>query len=171
MRKVILGVAVSLDGFIEGPKGEYYWCPPPSQKEMDDFMSKIDSIFFGRKSFELMGPSAFSEKELFVFSNSLQKADGENVHLVTGNIISQVKEIKNKPGKDIWLYGGASLTTTFINEELVDEMWLGIVPIILGKGKPLFSDIRQRTHFNLKEAIPRDGYLSLILSNENKQNK
>lgn len=171
MKKVILGVAVSLDGFIEGPQGEYDWCPPPSQKEMDDFMGKIDTIFVGRKSFELMGPLAFPEKELFVFSNSLQKADGKNVHLVTGNIIPQVKEIKNKSGKDIWLYGGASLATTLINEGLVDEMWLGMVPVILGKGKPLFSDIRQRTYFNLDSAIPREGYLSLILSYQNKQSR
>ncbi len=171
MRKVILGAAVSLDGFIEGPNGEYDWCPPPSQKEMDDFMGKIDSIFFGRKSFELIGASAFPGKELFVFSNSLQKADGKNVHLLSGDIVSQVREIKHKLGKDIWLYGGASLATTFINEGLVDEMWLGMVPIILGKGKPLFSDIRQRTYFNPKEAIPRDGYLSLILSYVTKQIK
>jgi dihydrofolate reductase len=171
MRKVILGVAVSLDGFIEGPNGEYDWCPPPSKKEMDDFMGKIDSIFFGRKSFELIGASAFPDKALFVFSNSLKKVDGKNVHLLSGDIVSQVKEIKNKPGKDIWLYGGASLTTTFINEGLIDEMWLGMVPIILGKGKPLFYDIRQRTYFNLDVAIPREGYLSLILSYQNTQTK
>jgi dihydrofolate reductase len=171
MRKVILGVAVSLDGFIEGPNGEYDWCPPPSQKEMDDFMGMIDSIFFGRKSFELVGPSAFPKKELYVFSNSLKEVPEKNVHLVNGDIAAQVKEIKSKPGKDIWLYGGASLTTTFINEGLIDEMWLGLVPIILGNGKPLFTDIKQRTHFKLKEAVRRDGYLSLILSYENKQNK
>jgi dihydrofolate reductase len=171
MRKVILGVAVSLDGFIEGPNGEYDWCPPPSQKEMDDFMNSIDSIFFGRKSFELVGPAAFPGKELYVFSNSLKEVPEKNVYLVNGDIAAQVKEIKSKQGKDIWLYGGASLTTTFINEGLIDEMWLGMVPILLGKGKPLFSDIKQRTHFKLKEAIPRDGYLSLNLSYENKQNK
>jgi dihydrofolate reductase len=168
MRKVILGVAVSLDGFIEGPEGEYDWCPPPSQREMDDFMNRIDSIFFGRKSFELVGAMAFPEKEVFVFSSSLKEVRGKNIHLISGDIAVQVHEIKNKPGKDIWLYGGASLTTTFINEGWVDEMWLGLVPIILGNGKPLFVDIKQRTHFKLKEAIPRDGYLSLILSHENK---
>lgn len=104
-------------------------------------------------------------------ANMTGAPDGKNVHLLSGDIVSQVREIKNKLGKDIWLYGGAALTTTFINEGLVDEMWLGMVPIILGKGKPLFSDIRQRTYFNLKEAIPRDGYLSLILSYVTKQIK
>jgi dihydrofolate reductase len=161
MKKVILGVAVSLDGSMEGPNSEYDWCPTPSKKEMDDFMGNIDSIFFGRKSFDLVGPSAFPGKELYVFSNSLEEVDG---NLVSGNIASHVKEIKNKPVKDIWLYGGASLTTTFINEGLIDRMWFGIVPTLLGEGKPLFSGIKQRTH----EATSKDGCLSLSLGYENK---
>ena len=64
------------------------------------------------------------------------------------NIFEEVNKLKNKPGKDIWLYGGASLITTFINLGLVDEFRLSIHPVILGEGKPLFIDIKQR--LNLK---------------------
>ena len=71
---------MSLDGFIEGPNGEYDWCPPPSKTEMDDFMDKIDVILMGRKSFELMGPNAFPGKKVYVFSNTLKKAEGENTY-------------------------------------------------------------------------------------------
>jgi len=146
MRKVILSVAVSLDGMIEGPNGEYDLCPPPSRKEMSDFLNKVDAIFLGRKSFELIGKSMFPKKEHYVFSTTLKK----------------------QPGKDIWLYGGAKLVTFFLNEKLVDEMWLGVVPIILGKGKPLFSNINQRTHFKLVEATPNEGYLPLYYKHEPK---
>jgi dihydrofolate reductase len=161
MKKVILGVALSLDGFIEGPTGEYDWCPPPSDEEMGTFMNSVDSIFFGRKSFELMGPTAFPDKKCYVFSNSLKTIKGKNVELVSGDVISKVKAIKNGTGKNIWLFGGASLTTTFINEGLVDELWLGVVPIVLGAGKPLFENIQQRTYFELIDSVTKNGYLSV----------
>jgi dihydrofolate reductase len=164
MKKVILGVAISLDGYIEGPNGEYDWCPPPSTKEMSAFMDGIDSIFFGRKSFELVGPSSFPDKKCYVFSNSLQSIKGKNVELVGGDVVSKVKNIKSTSGKNIWLFGGASLTTTFINEGLVDELWLGVVPIVLGAGKPLFQNINQRTHFKLTDSVTKNGYLSVRYS-------
>lgn len=59
--------------------------------------------------------------------------------------------MRNQPGKDIWLYGGASLTTSFINLGLVDNYLLAIYPIILGAGKPLFSEIKDRTHLTLNK--------------------
>ncbi len=166
MRKVILSVAISLDGFIEGRNGEYDWCPPPSQKEMNEFLDTIDAIFVGRKSFELLGPSSFPGKKLYVFSNSLKAINGKNVHLINGDSLSKVKDLKNQEGKDIWLFGGANLTTTFMNEGLVDEMWLGMVPVVLGAGKPLFQDIKQRNHFKLTEVTNRRTYLSLVLQSE-----
>jgi len=166
MRKVILSVAVSLDGMIEGPNGEYDWCPPPSKKEMSDFLNKIDAIFLGRKSFELTGKSMFPKKEHYVFSTTLTKAVG--FQLINHDAKKQVMEIKKQPGKDIWLFGGAKLATFFLNEKLVDEMWLGVVPVVLGKGKLLFSDINQRTHFKLVEAVPKEGYVSLYYKYEPK---
>ena len=164
MRKVILGVAVSLDGFIEGPGGEYDWCPPPSKTEMEAFLGKVDVIFMGRKSYEMMGGAAFPGKLSYVFSNSLKKV--KDAIIISGDIVNAVKEIKNQEGKDIWLFGGASLTTTFLNEGLVDEMWLGIVPVVLGGGKPLFQNIHQRTYFKFTEAVEKTGYLSVGLKYE-----
>jgi len=166
MRKIILGVAVSLDGFIEGPHGEYDWCPPPSKTEMDDFMDKIDAILMGRKSFEMMGANPFPGKQVYVFSNSLKEVKGERTAIVQGDIVSIMKDLKAQPGKDIWLFGGASLTTTFLNEQLIDEMWLGLVPMVLGAGKPLFQNINQRKHFRVKEVQEKKGYVSLTLQYE-----
>jgi dihydrofolate reductase len=64
--------------------------------------------------------------------------------LLSGNIADRVNEIRSKPGKDIWLYGGAELTTAFINGFLVGELWLAIHPMLLGAGRPLFQNILGR---------------------------
>ena len=159
MRKIILNVAISLDGMIEGQDGEYDWCPPPSKIEMREFLDKIDAIFIGRKSFELIGKSMFPKKELFVFSSTLAK--GLGFQLINHDVKQKVMDIKRLPGKDIWLFGGANMVTFFLNEKLIDELWLAVVPVILGKGTPLFSNIIQRTHFTHADATPKEGYVSL----------
>lgn len=129
---------MSLDGYIEGPNGEYDWCPPPNQQEMDEFMASIDTIFMGRKSFEMTGPSPFPGKEIVVFSNTISH---KKVIVLGGDIVSAVKKLKQQSGKNIWLFGGASLTTSLLNAGLIDEIGLAIVPIVLGSGKPLFQNI------------------------------
>ena len=163
MRKIILSVAVSLDGFIEGPNGEYDWCPPPSKKEMDEFVAGIDVVFMGRKSYEMAGSFILADKVTYVFSNTLKSVKGKNVKLLGGDVIKEVHSIRNEQGKNIWLWGGASLTTLLMNEGLVDEMWLGIAPVVLGNGKPLFQHIRQRHYFDLVSTAGSNGYVSAVL--------
>src|SRR5690242_7966427 len=154
MRKVILQVAVSLDGFIEGPNGEYDWCFTDQDYGMKDFMKRIDAIFYGRKCYEMMmgydhgGSNPYAKMKHYVFSNSLKKPY-EGTELISGDFISKVKNLQNQPGKDIWLFGGADITTTFMNENLVDEMSLAVHPILLGAGKLLFNNIAGRKHFEL----------------------
>jgi dihydrofolate reductase len=163
MRKIILSVAVSLDGFIEGPNGEYDWCPPPTEDGMREFLESIDVIFMGRKSYELAGTSMFPDQKSYVFSNTLKEVKGA-VGIIGSDWLEKVNEIKNQDGKNIWLFGGASLTTDFINHQLVDEMWLGLVPVILGAGKPLFQNINQRQIFIAEKASASNGYFSLTLT-------
>jgi dihydrofolate reductase len=154
MRKIILGLAISLDGFIEGPNGEYDWCFTDQDYGMGDFMKRVDAIFYGRKSYEVMlaaesgGVNPFSNMKSYVFSNS-RSIPYEGTQLISGNLIEEVNAIKQLPGKDIWLFGGANLTTFFLNEGLVDEMSLAIHPILLGVGKPLFQNIEGRKKFHL----------------------
>ena len=163
MKKIILSVAVSLDGFIEGPNGEYDWCPPPSANEMALFLDRIDTIFMGRKSYEMAGASMFADKTCYVFSSTLKSATEKNVKIIRTDVATKVEEIKREEGKDIWLYGGAQLTTSFINHRLVDEMWLAVVPIILGKGKLLFQNISERQKFSISKAFNSSGYVTLQL--------
>lgn len=148
MRKVILGLAVSLDGFIEGPNGEYDWCFTDQDYGLKDFFKQVDAVFIGRKSFEMAGTGMFPKAVCYVFSNTLEKAK-KGVHLVKGDIVTQVQQIKKEKGKDIWLFGGASLTTSLLNSGLIDMLWLSVHPILLGKGKPLFQDIDKRIRLRL----------------------
>jgi dihydrofolate reductase len=151
MRKVILNLAVSLDGFIEGPNGEFDWCMADQDYGLMDFMNRIDSIFIVRKSYELilqMGENPYPDKLKYVFSRTLKNVGG-NTKLISQNIEEEVKNIIDQDGKDIWLYGGANLVTSFLNTGLVDEIQLAVHPILLSKGKSLFKDIKERKYFKL----------------------
>lgn len=156
MRKVILGVAVSLDGYIEGPKGEYDWCFTDQDYGMSDFFKRIDTIVMGRKSYELAssmgGSSPWKGITTYVYSNTLKSIEAKDTRLVSGDLVEETKKLKNTTGKDIWLFGGAQLTTLFINERLVDELWLAVHPILLGAGKPLFHGILGRINLKVLES-------------------
>jgi len=154
MRKVILNLAVSLDGFIEGPNGEFDWCFTDQDYGMKAFFSRIDTIFMGRKSYELvktMGDDLYKDKKIFVFSGTLKEV-APNEELIAKDLGKKIKQIKHSAGKDIWLFGGASLISSFINLQLIDEFMLAVHPIILGGGKPLFTNIKDRILLNLQDA-------------------
>jgi dihydrofolate reductase len=166
MRKVILGVAVSLDGLIEGPNGEYDWCLMDQDYGMTAFLKRIDTKFIGRKTYEMAqgieGNGGLPPLKDYVFSTTLDSVKKGNV-LIRDNIKEQVEKIKQESGKDIWLFGGASLTTTLMNLGLVDELWLAVHPIILGAGKPLFNDIKGRVKLKLLDTKTYDtGLVSVV---------
>jgi dihydrofolate reductase len=156
MRKLILQLAVSLDGYIEGPSGEFDWCFTDQDYGMSEFFKRIDSLFIGRKSYELMmtmgdaAPADFPKLTEYIFSTTLNEVKPGAI-LIKGDIESEVRRIKNEPGKDIWLFGGANLTASLLNAGLVDEMSLAVHPIILGSGKLLFSNINNRISLTLTD--------------------
>lgn len=159
-RKIILDLAVTLDGFIEGENGEIDWCIMDPDMGFSDFLNQIDVILYGRKSYDLWGqykPEDDAEKEMwelihskekYVFSRT-QKGTENKAVFINENIIEEVTKLRNTPGKDIWLYGGASLITTFIDLELVDEFRLSVHPVCLGEGKPLFVNLKKRLDLKL----------------------
>ncbi|WP_020599294.1 dihydrofolate reductase family protein [Spirosoma panaciterrae] len=154
-RNVVLCVAVSLDGYIEGPNGEYDWCFTDQDYGMTEFLARIDSIFIGRKSYELMtNPNeaaseySFPQFKKYVFSTTLKNV-GEGAELVSGDVKAQVDRLKSQPGNDFWLFGGADLTRSFMEEGLIDELFLAVHPILLGGGKPLFAGLKERVSLKL----------------------
>ncbi|MFG6149344.1 dihydrofolate reductase family protein [Halobacillus sp. B23F22_1] len=161
-RRVLLDLAVTLDGFVEGENGEVDWCIMDPEMEFTNFLNEIDTILYGRKSYDLWGEYQAEEgseserelweliqsKEKYVFSRT-QKGSQNKAIYINDNIFEEVNKLKNRPGKDIWLYGGASLITTFVNLGLVDEFRLSVHPVVLGEGRPLFVDIKKRINLKL----------------------
>ena len=156
MRKIVLQLAVSLDGYIEGTNGEFDWCFTNQDYGMSSFFKRIDSVFYGRKSYELVlsmeseAPPGFPKLKEYVFSNTLDKVR-EQATLIKGDIKTEVEKIKKQKGKDIWLFGGADLISSLMNLQLVDEISLAVHPVVLGGGKPLFNDIKERTWLTLTD--------------------
>lgn len=87
------------------------------------------------------------DKKNYVFSRTLKSV--KNATLISEDAVDEVKKIKRESGKDIHLFGGASLITTFVNADLIDEYQLAVHPILLGAGKPLFIDIKERKNLKL----------------------
>jgi len=176
MKKVILDLAVTLDGFIEGPNGETDWCIMDDDMDFDGFLSSIDIIFYGRVSYDMWGNYQPDEnaspdekslwkkvhaKDKYVFSSQNKKDD--NATFINSDISNKVAEIKKQSGKDIWLYGGASLIKTFIQLNLIDIYRISVHPIALGTGKPLFEDLKNRIELKLlKTNIFKSGVVQLI---------
>lgn len=148
MRKVILNLAVSLDGYIEGPQGEYDWCFADQDYGMTDFFEAIDIIFMGRKSYELIAGNgdihAFPQ-EKYVFSNTLDPDMNPAVNIIRKEDFKErVKEIIEQEGGHIWLFGGADTIASFLDEGLIHEFLLSIHPILLGGGRRLFGHFDNR---------------------------
>jgi dihydrofolate reductase len=165
MKKIILSLATSFDGYIEGPNGEIDWLSFDEETgtALSAFLAEIDTVLYGRISYEAWGNyqppanSAEFEKHFYsklhqmrkyIFTSSNKTFDG-NVSVVNSEIEKVVHELKQKDGKNIWLYGGASLINTFMNLNLIDEYSVAVSPIILGAGKPLFSNINHRVNLKL----------------------
>lgn len=152
MRKVILNVAVSLDGYIAGPNGEYDWCYTDQDYGMKEFFKRIDALFMGRKSYETTGGSQFLPKiNQYVFSRTLESAE-DGIVLISDNWQIEVEKIKNEKGKDIWFFGGADLAESFFKAGLIDEMLLAVHPLLLGRGKSLFPHMDARMKYTLKDS-------------------
>jgi len=180
MKKIILDLAVTLDGFIEGPNGEIDWCIMDDDMGFDGFLENIDTIFYGRVSYDLWGNYQPGEdageeeiqfwkkihaKKKVVFSNHERK---DHNAVFTNNIEKTAHEIKLQGGKDIWLYGGAGLIRTFIQLNLIDVYRISVHPVALGNGKPLFEELKERLHLKLiKTNIFRSGVVQLIYKPEN----
>ncbi len=154
MRKVILSLAVSLDGYIAKPNGDAEWLKKIHNPEKLDygfskFYETIDITIMGNSTYkEILGFNIpFQDKENFVISRT-DNPDTEFVHFTT-DISSLVRNLKSKNGKDIWLIGGGQINTEFLNKGLIDELLIRIVPIVIGEGLTLFANKPDEKIFEL----------------------
>jgi dihydrofolate reductase len=155
MRKIKLNLAVSLDGFIAGPNGEYDWCLTDADYGMTAFINSVDATLMGRKTYELIlefGPP-YPTLTNYVFSRTISTSEFNNVVFVNEDISTFVKTLRTAPGKDIWLYGGGEIIDELMNSNCIDEFVLSVHPLLLGNGIPLFKEHDHRTQLKLKDVI------------------
>lgn len=145
MRKIILGLAMSFDGYIARENGGVDWLKmedlSEAADEMREFFASIDTVLTGRKTYEKgleLGMDGYDGLMNYVFTRTPRESNKDNVQFVFEDVKKFVERLKLQQGKDICLTGGGSLAKTFFVENLIDEIIIGVQPTILGKGIPLF---------------------------------
>lgn len=160
MRPLVLNLAVTLDGYIEGLNGEIDWCLTDQDYGMTAFLERCDALLMGRKSYEALlsyDANAWPAKERYVFSRTLNGLNGAG-RLFQGDLVAEVQRLKQAPGKAIWLFGGADVLAQCMHAGLVDELVLSIHPVLLGDGVPLYPHI-PRTSLHLLDNVTYDSGL------------
>ena len=171
MRQVILQIDITLDGFIAGPDGELNWVKADEEMNQDAnaLLRTVDTVLLGRRAYQLFAQywpfadtnASSTESQIarqlnqatkVVFSKTLGTVawgQWNNARLVNGNVDEAVLTMKRQPGKNLVLYTGADIVSTFIQLGLVDDYRLRIHPVVLGSGKPLFKEIQARVPLTL----------------------
>jgi len=153
-RKVILGLGISLDGYIARPDGSVDFLFMPKDYSMGEFFKTIDTAVLGRKTYDdglKMGGSFTGKTKYYVFSRTLPPGMRNGAMITNDSPGSLIAEIRRSPGKHIWLMGGGELIREFLKEDLVDELYIGVVPTLIGEGIPLFPSGYPQREFDLIE--------------------
>ena len=159
-RKVILGFGLSLDGYIARRNGalDFLTIDREGEALMAEFFSKIDTTIMGRKTAaateEMRKRGEIPEMpgmSTYVFSRRWKPGKRDGFEVVRGSLSAFVKKLKSRHGKDIYLGGGGELCRSFLQEDLVDELFIGITPLLLGDGIPAFPPKFPQRNFKLTE--------------------
>ncbi len=153
-RKVILGLGISLDGYIARPDGSVDFLFMPKDYSMGEFFKTIDTAVLGRKTYDdglKMGGSFTGKTKYYVFSRTLPPGMRNGAMVTNDAPGAVIAEIRKTPGKNIWLMGGGELIREFLKEDLVDELYIGVIPTLIGEGIPLFPSGYPQREFDLIE--------------------
>jgi dihydrofolate reductase len=178
MRKAIAVMQTTLDGYIEGPNGELDWAMEDDEEtwqDMFEFLDTVDACVLGRVMYpgyeqfwravlqNPQGPLPFTnaaakEGEIeyakwadrtphYVVSKTLDRVDWKTTHIVRD--LNEIRKLKEQPGKNIYVVGGATLVGSMMNAGLLDEVWTNVNPLIVGGGKAMFKDVHERRELKL----------------------
>ena len=143
MRQVILFIATSLDGFIARPDGGIDWLFTDRDYGYAAFYEGVDAVILGRKTYEQVltfGEFPYSGKECYVFTRTPVKGRDDRVVFVDQDPAVLIGRLRERPGRNIWLVGGAALAREFAVRDLIDEYIISVHPLILGSGIPLCKE-------------------------------
>lgn len=175
MRRLVLFMHTSLDGFVAGPNGEMDWIIV--DEEMFDYAGKrtneADTALYGRVTYEMMEsywPTAaeqpgatkhdiehsgwYNKVTKVILSRTMKGANLPNTKIISDNVSNEIIQLKQAPGQDILIFGSPSAVHSLMTENLIDDYWLFINPILLAQGIPLFKGIKDKTKLKLMETIP-----------------
>ncbi len=171
MRKLVVFMHVSLDGFVAGPNGEMDWI------NVDDAIfdyagqrtDNADTALYGRVTYEMMQgywPTAgrhpgatrhdiqhaewYNSVEKIVLSRSMEGQQPDKTRIISDRVAEQISEIKQQPGRDILIFGSPTAVHSLVKERLVDDFWLLVNPVVLGHGIPMFKDTGDRLRLQLE---------------------
>lgn len=155
MRSIVLGLGISLDGYIARLDGSVDFLFMPKDYSMAEFFTRIDTAIMGRKTLDVvlkMGSGgSYGNMATYVFSHSQPPGTRDKLTFVNEPLERFVARLRKQKGKDIWLMGGGELAREFLKVDLVDELYLGVVPVLLGEGIPLFPSGFPQRDFTLLE--------------------
>ncbi|QIK70778.1 dihydrofolate reductase [Erysipelothrix sp. HDW6C] len=169
-RKLILYIATSLDGMIADSEGNIDWLTDAltiteADDSYDTFYKSVDTVIMGSTTFkqvtEVLSPEHYPYEAVHSYVFTSQPAiDSDSIKFVNGDIVAFIETLKKQDGKDIWLVGGASLVTPLVNANLIDTYMITLIPTILGKGIPLFDNIKHRHNVKIQESRLINGMLA-----------
>ena len=172
MKKIIVSMHTSLDGFVAGPNGEMNWIK--FDEELFDFVGTLtndaDTALYGRKTYELMQnywptadqkPNAtkhdfeharwYKQSMKIIVSTTLNNSELDKTKVIGNNLAENIKKLKHESGKNIMVFGSASVSHFLFNEGLVDELWLFVNPVVIGGGIPLFKGVNHTVNLIFAE--------------------
>ena len=175
MRKIILSLAMSLDGYILDEHGSYEWIRGDGDSRLDteqafdygSFLKNIDVVVMGRVCYETDPMDFFKDKRVIVASRT-DRTDHDNVEFVKDDIVGVVRTLQQEEGKDIFLYGGSLLVDHFMKADIIDEFVIAIIPMLVGKGKPLFLNHYPAVELHLDRYSVQEGTTVLEYSRRRK---